>query len=961
MPSKTRTGRQPAAPTPSAAEPARKARTRNAAAAATDTSLTAATTASAAAGPTPAAASGRKGRAQASAAAQPVSTPAAADSPARKTRPAAKPVVQPAAPLAPTAARDNAAAAVAEAEPRQATARKTAKTAGAAEAQKASAAPSAAKTGKAARTGKTDKTAETAETAETAKATKTSKAAKSAKAARPALVALQQADVPVVAPVPAPAPATPPPGRRKATGKAAAAEAAASPVDDGAGRDPGDAAAPQAVRQDDAPVARRKPRRPAADAVAGVDLDVARDVARDVAADVVGEAAGDSQPPPAPDMARAAAPVPATAQPSHVTRPADGAVFGTYAVDLPDDEPAQVTLRAALPGSAVCTCLEYELDEHATCPHVQAVLADVQADANRAAALAAGPGHVASRLLLQHGALHRLLWLPGRECPPALDHLATRLFTAEAPDDQAVPRVLRAAREAGHAVLVDEAVWAHLAVTRDTRWRVQRLEGLLPQGPHSPDLHGPGGRPLLPLQAEAALFAVCAGRCILADDAVLAPEEQAVAALALWRQHFGVQRVLVLAPAAELGAWRDRLPADALARGDISLMALDSVATDAALHADLAPQLVLLHEPAEGGLWVDADRAAALLRLRTPLALVVASPAVLDRPAEWPLRLAFVDAARTGAFAALLHQHGDRDEQGQLQGLVQLEDLRQTLETVLLLRLRAEVLAQLPDRVDQVLQLAMADGDQARHAECLAPVLAAVERWQQLGWLADAEQRQLVEQVQVLRQLCAGVGAPGVAAAKAAAVLAALGDKGQAVVFSQWPHALDLLATALAAAGVAVARLSGQEDTATRAAALAHFQAGTGRRVLLVADTGSALLDLPSTPASPVPPAAVVHLDRPWNPRLLSRRFARVHRRGKAHLVPVTHLVAAGSFEAGMLRVLADRREPVADWLDANAADGFLQGDELAQFMADLADVLGVAPAPAAAVGAASVVLEPSA
>ncbi|MEN9627911.1 MAG: hypothetical protein RJA10_1138, partial [Pseudomonadota bacterium] len=565
-------------------------------------------------------------------------------------------------------------------------------------------------------------------------------------------------------------------------------------------------------------------------------------------------------------------------------------------------------------------------------------------DAARAAAWAAGPQQVGSRIGLRHGAVRRLLWQPGTECPPALDALAGQLLVADVVDDQALPRLLRHAREAGHELQVDEAVWDHLAVQRDARWRVSRLQALLPQGPASEALQGLGPSPLLPLQVEAALFAVCAGRCMLADCAELQPARQALAAAELLRRHFGVQRVLLLTPGDALDRWRRLLPADA---DGWSLFSLDHVAGDIERHRQLAPELVIVAEPAEGGLWVDAERAAALLRLRSTHALVLPGEGWLDRPAELPLRLAFVDAERTGAYAALLRAHGVRDEAGQLCGLQDLDLLRGTLEPVLLMRSRAEVLQQLPERVEQVLPVPVAATDLAPHQVLCAALRDTLARWQAVGWLPDRAQRQLVEQVQALRRWCAGDGSPAVAAAKAAALKQVLdgGDEpvGKLVVFSQWPGALQALQGLLDLAGVGARRWQASQAAAVRQAAVQDFSADPTVRVLLVADAGSAALELA------VPGAQVLHLDRPWNPRLLTRRFGRVHRRGKAHLVPVVHLLAEGSFEHRLQARMAERREPVPDLLDGAAAEGFLQGEELAQWLADLAALVAQGAPPATA------------
>ena len=624
---------------------------------------------------------------------------------------------------------------------------------------------------------------------------------------------------------------------------------------------------------------------------------------------------------------------------AEITAPADGALFGRYAVEVPGEEAAEVTLRGARAGAAWCTCLDFALSEDASCPHVLALHAWIQGDAGRAAAWSRGPQVVGSRIALRHGARHGLLWLPGVECPRHLDEQATALqdMALDRLDDQALPRLLRAAREAGHALAVDDAVWLQLAALRDARWRVHRLESLLPQGPESVALQALRPQPLLPLQVEAALFAVCAGRCILADDAQLQPVQQALAAAEIWRRHFGLERVLLVAPRATLDGWRRWLAA---AADGWSLTALENVDSDAALHQSLAPELVIVQEPTDGGLWIDPDRAAALLRLQSAHAIVLPAADWLSRPAELPLRLAFVDAERQGAYAALLQAHGQRDEAGQLCGLQGLEQLRATLEPVLLMRHLAEVLPQLPERLDRERRVALPAADQPTHAALSAAVAATLARWQRAGWLSDSQQRQLVDQVQALRRWCAGDGAPGVAAAKAQAVLSLLNDAdapvAKLVVFSQWPGALQALQTALHDTGIRSARWWASDAEATRRAAVLAFQSSAACRVLLVADPGSSALELAC------PAAQLVHLDRPWNPRLLTRRFGRVHRRGKAHLVPATQLLLEGSFEDALQRLQAGRDEPMPDLLDANAAEGFVQGDERDRWLSDLAAVLGL-------------------
>ncbi len=629
-----------------------------------------------------------------------------------------------------------------------------------------------------------------------------------------------------------------------------------------------------------------------------------------------------------------------------IEAPADGAVFGAYEVRMPDEEPATVSLRDATPGSAHCSCLDFMLSEDADCPHLQVLLPRLQADPARAQALAQGPQRPGSRVVLGHGARRRPLWLPGTDCPQALDVLARKALQAEpaAIDEPVLASVLRAARDVGHDVQVEDEVWEQLAIVRDMRARVQRLEALFEQGPAGAELQGAiavtgagtgEDGPLLPLQLEGALFAVCAGRSILADAAALQPMRQALAAALLWRRHFGLERVLVLAPASRLPLWQRALSEQGQG---FTLSALENVAQDGPRLRAAEPELVIVHED-DSGLWIDPERAAALLRLPAAFAIVLPEADWLQRAAELPLRVAFVDAHRLGGYASLLQAHGKRDEDGALCGLHDLDGLRQTLAALLLARTLDEVRSQLPERVEAVRRVPMPESVQREHEARCTALAATVARWREVGWLPDGQQRRLVAQVQALRRLCAGAGAPAVAAAKAQALRRLL-DEGEApvakaVVFSQWPPALQAVQAALTADGVDAVRWCSDDAAPLREAALQRFRDERGCRVLLLADPGSSALELR------VPQAQVVHLDRPWNPRVLSRRFGRVHRRGKAQLVPVVQLLLQHSFEDASLQVLAGRREPpVTEVLDALSEEGFAQGAACTQWLADLHAVL---------------------
>jgi len=151
-----------------------------------------------------------------------------------------------------------------------------------------------------------------------------------------------------------------------------------------------------------------------------------------------------------------------------------------------------------------------------------------------------------SSVTLQPGVRQQLHWVAGRGCPPELDAAAQALGTptdaAPLVNDLALVDLVRLARERRHTLQVDEAVWDWLAQARDMRARVAHLESSHPAGPLSPALAALVTGTLRPYQAEGALYAACAGRSLLADDAGLGKTVQAIAAVRLIGQSFGAAR-----------------------------------------------------------------------------------------------------------------------------------------------------------------------------------------------------------------------------------------------------------------------------------------------------------------------------------------------------------------------------------------------------------------------------------
>lgn len=548
------------------------------------------------------------------------------------------------------------------------------------------------------------------------------------------------------------------------------------------------------------------------------------------------------------------------------------------------------------------------------------------------------------------GLRRRLHWRAGRDCPAELlalaDTLDTPSDTAPLANDVAVLELVQRARARRHPLQVDEAVWDWLAQARDMRERVQVLEQAHPDGPSSTALAALLTQPLRPYQAEAALYASCAGRCVLADDAGLGKTVEAIAALRLLAHHFGVERALVLCPAERMADWQARwqawvAPAEAGdAAGGPALQIVDlATLADPDVLAGLDAEAVVVDEPADAARspWTQPALQTALLALPARHAIALVRQPLDERPAVLQAVLGWIDRPRFGALAVL----AELDQRPDLGPA----ERAQVLAPWLLRRSKTQVLRQLPETVEQTVVVVAPTTESRAEHDCLLDTLRqTVRRWQRCAYLSDLDQRRLLQMLHALRLGC-NADKPAALPAVLDTLLAA--PERRVVLFSQWPQSLDAAAAALTAAGIGHLLLDDTLTGEARRAALATFMADPSQRVLLCSDEGpGGHLGLRHAAT------ALVHLDRPWNPAMLTQRLTRIHRTDRVRQVPVVHLIGADSLEARLQQAQDEpaTRELFVGLIDGPQAEAFLDGARLTRLMQAVAAIAGDADiTPAAA------------
>ena len=654
-------------------------------------------------------------------------------------------------------------------------------------------------------------------------------------------------------------------------------------------------------------------------------------------------------------------------------------VFSDFRVHNPiSGSRYRVAIRGLALGQNFCTCPDYATNDLGTCKHIEFTLARLAAKRGGKAALARGFEPDYSEIWLDHAGARQVRFRAGAGCPPDLLAQAGAVFDAQAgwalPWDRLdrFDALLRMAKGSDHELRCYDDVWQFIAQLRDAERRRAALVEAYPKGAADKALGKLLKVKLYPYQVEGALFAARAGRSLIGDEMGLGKTIQAIAAAELFARHFGVQRVLVVCPTSLKHQWKNEFARFAEREVQVihglraqrqtqyaeaafcKITHYEALARDADLIAAWAPDLVIADEAQRIKNW-NTIAARALKRIASPYAMVLTGTPLENRLEELISIVQFVDPHRLGPTWRLLDEHQTRDEAGRVIGYRALDRIGQTLAPVMLRRRKAEVLTQLPDRVDQRIFVPLTPEQRVHHDENGAVVMRIVSRWRKTGYLSDGDQRRLQCALQNMRMACNSTFLldhetdHGHKVDELMALLDELLEDpaAKAVVFSQWLGTHELIVRRLRGGNGngngnddgkrawGHVLFNGSVPVDQRGALVQRFHDDPACRLFLSTDAGGVGLNLQHAAA------VVVNMDLPWNPAVLEQRIGRVHRMGQSRGVQVVNFVGQGSIEEGMLSVLAFKKSLFAGVLDGGETEVFLQGTRLSRFMQSVEQVAG--------------------
>jgi superfamily II DNA or RNA helicase len=440
--------------------------------------------------------------------------------------------------------------------------------------------------------------------------------------------------------------------------------------------------------------------------------------------------------------------------------------------------------------------------------------------------------------------------------------------------------------------------------------------------------HLPGIRArLYPYQVEGVAFLAATGRALLADDMGLGKTLQTIAAAAWLARNADVERVLVICPASLKHQWareierftehqaqviqggpearaaQYRQPATfVVANYELLLRDLSVI------NEDLRPDLLVLDEAQRIKNW--RTKVANFVKaIPSRYAFVLTGTPLENRLEDLYSLMQVVDPRVLGPLWRYLIDFHVTDERGKVLGYRNLSTLRRRIAPVMLRRDRRLVREQLPDRIEQRLDVPLSFKQQELHDSGLMAASALAQIAQRRP-LTPSEQNRLMAGLQQARMACdaAGLvdketqGSPKLDELAGLLEDLCLGEGQKVVIFSQWERMTAMVEDVVRRLGLGFVRLHGGVPSAKRGDLMDRFREDDATRVFISTDAGASGLNLQAA-------SALINLDVPWNPAVLDQRIARVHRLGQKASVQIINLVAADAYEEQVLGLVGSKRD----------------------------------------------------
>lgn len=461
-------------------------------------------------------------------------------------------------------------------------------------------------------------------------------------------------------------------------------------------------------------------------------------------------------------------------------------------------------------------------------------------------------------------------------------------------------------------------------------------------------------------QEKGVLFAVKAGRCILADDMGLGKTLQAIVSTEVLRKQFNISTAIIICPTSLKYQWKTEIEkftgnknvnvieGNVLTRkklydsntADYIILSYQMASNDFIYLNNMQADVLVLDEAQRIKNW-KTKTSVAIKKIKTTYALVLTGTPVENKIEDLYSLMQIVNPYLLGSLHNFLSKHqiteGGTDK---VIGYKNLNDVGVLLEDVMLRRTKAQVLKDLPKRMDKNLFVPLTAQQLELHTEYADRVAKLVNKWKRMHFLNEEDRQKLLMYLNMMRMVSDTTFIIDQETNYQTKLdelqnildeILAMPDE-KVVIFSQWERMTRLVAIILKEKNIGFEYLHGGIPGKNRGALYENFTNDKNCKVFLSTDAGGVGLNLQSA-------AYMINLDIPWNPAVLEQRIGRIYRLGQKKNVSIINLVSQGSIEHRMLDILKFKKGIAAGILDGGDNDIFMGESKFKQFMKSVESV----------------------
>ncbi len=631
----------------------------------------------------------------------------------------------------------------------------------------------------------------------------------------------------------------------------------------------------------------------------------------------------------------------------------DPKFLGLYSITGENSRAYSVLVRDPDPNHHVnrCSCLDYESNNLGTCKHIEAVLGYVRRK-HKTALSGAKPQLLEINRLTVYITLRYVgdgTWAAAPVYDHKLDPGLLRLvnhyllpYSALLEDQpeaflSRLKRFVEEVEDFDGKVIVEPEVYDYAQTARNRADRdATRLELMakVEAGDARLDLLK---LPLYPYQAIGTLFLAFTEHALLADDMGLGKSPQSMAAAKLLKEWHGISRVLIVTPASVKTQWgreierftddtyvvvggtKQKRAAQYAQGAFFTVVNYELVLRDIEhIHA-LGADLVILDEAQRIKNW-RAKTSQAIKELPRRFAFVLTGTPLENRLEELYSIVEFLDDKLLGPPWQFMSQHVIQDEWGGIIGYKDLEGVRRAIAPILLRRRKADVLTDLPERIDNDFWLPL-ETEQERLYRPLEKQLAELLRLTEWGPAQSAMALSLLTRLREAATAAQLVD-PNITSSSKLRELPSLVEEiasegHKMLIFSQWERMTRHAEAALQQGKGSKfrdqtyksVRLHGGLGMRARQRIIEQFTTDPKTMAFISTDAGGLGLNLQAA-------SYVINLDLPWNPAKVEQRIGRAHRIGQTQPVNVINMIAQNTIEQRVLDVLYRKQALFEEILD---------------------------------------------